>query len=272
MNNIIRYINYFEKIKQSPVFEYKKYFIDCLLINGAPAIANNSFENINFNKTYFNINKSSYYIPVIKIYNEHKLIFNSFGSNSQCIEKVEYSSLHSKKIEVKTHIYGDAIIELLHYDIDRKVFKQLFLIQFNTLFLNEDCFNSRFSKTNIDGISKDIRYPSEFYIDIFYNNEKNIPMSVYEKNISEFKSVMSNFLKNVINDKKCNKIINNNKDIYDNKKEIIDNLSNNNKNEKDLKDVKDIINNNTDIKNTKTSSNDDDEDLDEYLKNLESKA
>lgn len=189
------------------------------------------------------------------------------------------------------------MIEVLHYQ-DNK-FKQLFLIQFNTLFADMTSL-SRFNKEEIDGVCKDIRYPNEFYLDVFYDELKSQEISVYEEYIASWKSSLSKFILNTISSKKekaeeifdeksskkrieskkeqergTNKLNNNTTDSFENKslKEFNDTSKQKNR-------IESVINKNEESKNNLEKQNkedndnddDDEEDLDQYLKSLENRA
>jgi hypothetical protein len=74
--NIIRYINYFSMIQTNPIFEYKKFFLKTILINGAPAIENS--ENKAGSQHYIVINEKSYYKPVIRLISNEKVCYCSY--------------------------------------------------------------------------------------------------------------------------------------------------------------------------------------------------
>lgn len=72
--NVTRYINYFSMLQKDPIFEYKNLFLQCLIINGAPAI-----DNIENSKSkYITINDKSFYKPVIRILSNNKVIYCSY--------------------------------------------------------------------------------------------------------------------------------------------------------------------------------------------------
>lgn len=191
LKNLNRYLNYFERIKNSPMLKYKKYYLSSIVINGAPAIShpNNSDKSI-----YISIDSKSFYCPVIRIVSHGKMVFSSFDPEKEQ-EVINYSAFNSAKFNINKHIFGDTIIEVLHYS--NKKFKQLFLIQFNTLFTDISEL-TRFTKDDIDGVCKDIRYPNEFYIDLFYDNSQVEEISVYEEYINSWKSSLSKFIYHTI--------------------------------------------------------------------------
>jgi hypothetical protein len=52
----------------------------------------------------------------------------------------------------------------------------------------------RFTKDTIDGVCKDIRYPNEFFIDLIFDEEMNKSISMYETDVSKWKSIISDFV------------------------------------------------------------------------------
>ena len=116
LKNVNRYINYFERIKSSPVLKYSKYFLSSIVINGAPAISHPS--DLKDKSIYMSIDSKSFYKPVIRIISNGKLVFSSY-KNEEDIELINYSSFNSKKFEINEFIYGDTILEVLHYN-DKK--------------------------------------------------------------------------------------------------------------------------------------------------------
>jgi hypothetical protein len=52
----------------------------------------------------------------------------------------------------------------------------------------------RFTKDQIDGICKDIRYPQEFFIDLIFDDVQNVNISVYEEDVSKWKNIISDFI------------------------------------------------------------------------------
>lgn len=95
---------------------------------------------------------------------------------------------------------------MLHYQGEK--FKQLFIIQFNTLFSNGNSL--RFTKDHIDGVCKDLRYPAEFFIDIIFDNDKNIQSNNFEEDVIKWKNIISDFIvkgdkNNAININSANK-------------------------------------------------------------------
>lgn len=178
------------------------------------------------------------------------------------------------------------MLEVLHYQGDK--FKQLFLIQFNTLFTNGNSI--RFTKDQIDGVCKDIRYPEEFFIDIIFDNDKDIQSNIFEEDVIKFKNIISEFIlkgysgnkKNEIQEKEKNFLEENLNKIEDNKNKNLTSVygyENDNENEdydiqnttkqvdQVLEKFKEKISDGKD-----NEEEDDDEDLDDYIKNLEKKG
>jgi len=83
-------------------------------------------------------------------------------------------------------------------------FKQLFVIQFHTFFITDN--GVRFTKDKIDGISKDIRYPNEFFIDLIFDENKSQSINTFHEDVSKWKNIISDFIlkgyKNVKSDNK----------------------------------------------------------------------
>lgn len=290
-----RYVNYFERIKSNPVLKYQKFFLNRIVINGAPAIAHPT--DPKGQSIYISIDSKSYYKPVLRVFSHGSIVYSSFNKNSD-VESINYSIFNSAKFEVNEYIFADTMIELLHYQ-DNK-FKQLFLIQFNTLFADMTSL-SRFNKEEIDGVCKDIRYPNEFYLDVFYDELKSQEISVYEEYIASWKSSLSKFILNTISTKKekaeevfdeksTKKKMEIKKEQEKEKDRLNNNISPSNEN-KNLKDFNESNNRENNVEmvnkssetnknnseklnkeNVNDNDNDDEEDLDQYLKSLENRA
>ena len=243
----MRYLNYFENIKISPLFEYNNIFLSSVIINTAPAIANLKLND----SMYLNIDKNSYYTPYIRIISNNKIVY---ASNS--LENIMYSVDSSKKFDINTNINGDTLIEVYHIDSKLKQgkYKLLFVIQFNTLFLQVDYHpNTKFSKSDIDGIKKDIRYHNLFNVDLFYDPQKIETISSYSEEIVEFKSAVSNFVVNCSKEKKV--------------------IKREEKKEKENNEVCDIDHREIQKNNIiNHESKSEEEDLDDYLNSLAEKA
>lgn len=262
-SNIKRYINYYDTIRNSPILEYKNIYLNCVIINGAPAIDNEKNE-YNKNK-YITVDNHSFYTPVLRIISNGKLIYTSYKLNdsNNSFERLKYSNDNSKIFHINNFLFGDVVFEVYHaYTISNNqqntIMKFLFSIQINTLFLNFDMSsNIKLSKRDIDNIRKDIRYPNEFNIDIIFDSTKSEQRSVYDEDVSRIKNVISEFviqsgIKKSFNGEECRKRVDQDK-INENEDLLIKN------NERDTK-----IHENRD--------NDNDDDLNDYLNELKSKA
>ena len=195
------------------------------------------------------------------------------------------------------------MIELLHQQGNK--FKQLFLIQFHTFFLNSNVM--RFTKDQIDGICKDIRYPNEFFLDLIFDEDQSSNISIYEEDVSKWKNVLSDFLMKSFKSKTLvntnNVVINSNLKKKENEKKLLDSVykendainkenldsnsnSSNEKNEKE--DDFNLLKSNTmdkaknvlekfskdkkkNEKDEEEDEDEEDEDIEKYLKNLENK-
>lgn len=127
---------------------------------------------------------------------------------------------------MSSYLFGDTVLEVLHYsDVENK-FKQLFLIQFHTFFINES--GIRFTKDKIDGICKDIRYPDEFFIDLLFDETKSTVISTYEDEVARWKNIISDFILKGYKIGSSDKEVNSNSPVSDSKEENIGkNLDNN---------------------------------------------
>lgn len=303
--NITRYINYFGNILVNPILDYKNIHLKTIIVNGAPAIDNESDEP---DKKYIIINEKSYYKPVIRIISNGKVVYCSyikwgrFKIRNKPIERVFFSAENCVKFDINNivifvliKIFGDTLIELLHQQGGK--FKQLFVVQFHTFFINSNIM--RFTKDQIDGICKDIRYPHEFFLDLIFDEDQSSNISAYEEDISKWKNVLSDFLMKSFKAKPIdNTPISNNiekEKKKDDEKKILEklytdsdnsskeaNLSNSDKSEKDddlhllksntIDKANDILEKFSKKGNTneeEDDEDDDDEDLENYLKNLE---
>ena len=285
IKNNIRYLNYFSSIIKSPLLELKKIFLKNIMISGAPAIDNEENEN---NGTYITINKNSFYIPVIRIKSNNKYIYSSYiqNSNENKLIKMRYSEDNVIKFEINKHIFNDVTIEVLHKS--EKCFKLLFIIQFNTFFIN-NIYSMKFSRDQIDSIHTDIRYPNDFFVDLHFDNDKEEKLSAFDEYSIYWKSLISELISKSLKQKynKNNKIkndeINININISDKKEEknkeeeIIEtgNINNTvdkvNRLLKQLEEKNISNNNNNKNKNVIEEDIDEDEDIEKYLKSLESK-
>ena len=285
IKNNIRYLNYFSSIIKSPLLELKKIFLKNIMISGAPAIDNEENEN---NGTYITINKNSFYIPVIRIKSNNKYIYSSYiqNSNENKLIKMRYSEDNVIKFEINKHIFNDVTIEVLHKS--EKCYKLLFIIQFNTFFIN-NIYSMKFSRDQIDSIHTDIRYPNDFFVDLHFDNEKEEKLSAFDEYSIYWKSLISELISKSLKQKynKNNKIkndeINININISDKKEEknkeeeIIEtgNINNTvdkvNRLLKQLEEKNISNNNNNKNKNVIEEDIDEDEDIEKYLKSLENK-
>ena len=221
IKNNIRYLNYFSSIIKSPLLELKKIFLKNIMISGAPAIDNEENEN---NGTYITINKNSFYIPVIRIKSNNKYIYSSYiqNSNENKLIKMRYSEDNVIKFEINKHIFNDVTIEVLHKS--EKCFKLLFIIQFNTFFIN-NIYSMKFSRDQIDSIHSDIRYPNNFFVDLHFDNDKEEKLSAFDEYSIYWKALISELIskslkqKNEKNNKIKNDEINLNINISDKKEE-----------------------------------------------------
>ena len=280
IKNNIRYLNYFSSILKSPLFELKKIFLKNIMISGAPAIDNEEHGN---NGTYITINKNSFYIPVIRIKSNNKYIYSSYIQNSSenKLIKMRYSEDNVIKFEINKYIFNDVTIEVLHKS--EKCFKLLFIIQFNTFFIN-NIYSMKFSRDQIDSIHSDIRYPTDFFVDLHFDNEREEKLSSFDEYSIYWKSLISELISKSLKQKnETNKI---------NKDDINIDINISDKKEKKIKDEEILetgnINNtvdkvnlllkqleekndsdNVNNKNKIEEDDDEDEDIEKYLKSLE---
>ena len=286
--NHIRYLNYFSSIQKSPIITLKKYYLKSIIIRGAPSIEN---EKNDHNNPYVVINKNSYYCPVLRINSNGKIIFCSYKKDD-IVEKIFYSPDSVTKFIIDNYIFGDVCIELLHKG--EKSFKQLFIIQFNTFYYGDN--HLQFSRDQIDSVWKDIRYPNEFVIDLFFDNSKDEILSSYDENCIKWKSLLSDFIikgfttnENIINENEKKEKKNDNSNLIQNKPKSDEKTSllsenNNYDNDKDdeiistsnsntVNQVQDLlkkIGDNT-IKNNLDEEEEEDVDIENYLNDLENK-
>ena len=286
--NHIRYLNYFSSIQKSPIITLKKYYLKSIIIIGAPSIEN---EKNNNNDPYVIINKNSFYSPVLRIHSNGKIIYCSYKKGDN-VEKLFYSPDSVTKFNIDNYIFGDVCIELLHKG--EKSFKQLFIIQFNTFYYGDN--HLKFSRDQIDSVWKDIRYPNEFVIDLFFDNSKDEILSSYDENCIKWKSLLSDFIikgfttnENIINENEIKEKKNDNSNLIQNKPKLDEKTSllsenNNYDNDKDdeiistsnsntVNQVQDLlkkIGDNT-IKNNLDEEEEEDVDIENYLNDLENK-
>jgi hypothetical protein len=294
IKNNLRYLNYFSEIIKSPLIQLKKIFLKNIMISGAPAIDNDENEE---NGHFVTINKNSYYIPIIRIKSNNKYIYSSYNQNSSenKLIKMKYSEDNVIKFEINKYIFNDVLIEVLHKS--KKCFKLLFTIQFNTFFIKTK-YSIKFSRDQIDSINDDIRYPTDFFVDLHFDNDKQEILSSFDEYSIYWKSLLSEFVSKSLKEKKDD---NSNKIKEDNNKEenINDiNLNINineetkdkgNINEEEINEIGNANNTldkvnlllkqlegNNNLKNDNNKDDieediDEDEDIQKYLKSLENK-
>ena len=195
---------------------------------------------------------------------------------------MKYSEDDVIKFEINKYIFNDILIEVLHKG--KKCYKLLFTIQFNTFFI-PSLYSIKFSRDQIDSIYTDIRYPSDFFVDLHFDNEKEEKISSFDDYSIYWKSLLSEFIskslkeKNISNNKtKEEKIIEkNNIDENININEEIEEIGNtNNTLDKVNLLLKQLEGNENNANNDKDNIDEDDnEDIDgdiqQYLKSLEDK-
>ena len=242
--NNIRYLNYFSAIQKSPLISLKKIFLTNIMISGAPAIDN--IEN-NDSGPFVTINKNSFYIPIIRIKSNNKYIYSSYnkGSKENKLIKMYHSEDNVIKFCINKYIFNDVSVEVLHKG--EKSFKLLFVIQFNSFFMTSN-YSIKFSRDQIDSIHKDIRYPIDFFVDLFFDSEKEEKLSPFDDYTIIWKSLLSEFITKSFKENISNK---------DNQKEKI----NNEKNDKDINNTQ----NKEEKKEIKISNDEDNNDIDANL-------
>ena len=255
--NNIRYLNYFSSIQKSPLITLKKMFLNSVTLMGAPAIDNDENKD---STHYITINKNSYYIPVIRIKSNGKYIYSSYNpknnkENKNQLEKLFYSNENGINFDINQICFNDVCIEVMHKG--EKTFRLLFIIQFNTFFINNN-YSVKFTKEQIDSINQDIRYPNNFCVELNFDGSKEEKLSPFDEYSITWKTMLSEFIvKGLSKSKENNNNINQDKIIkkIENKNEIKnDNLNNINK---------DIINENkkNEIINTNDKKENDDENI-----------
>ena len=217
--NNIRYLNYFSEIQKSPLISLKKLFLTNIMISGAPAIDN--IENNN-SGPFVTINKNSFYIPIIRIKSNNKYIFCSYNKNSKENEltKMYHSEDNVIKFCINKYIFNDVLVEVLHKG--EKSFKLLFVIQFNSFFMTSN-YSIKFSRDQIDSIHKDIRYPTDFFVDLFFDNEKEEKLSPFDDYTIVWKSLLSDFISKSIKENISNAENQKEKILCENKEKNEDN-------------------------------------------------
>ena len=217
--NNIRYLNYFSAIQKSPLISLKKLFLTNIMISGAPAIDNK--ENID-SGPFITINKNSFYVPIIRIKSNNKYIYSSYNQNNENeLIKMFHSEDNVVKFCINKYIFNDISVEVLHKG--EKSIKLLFVIQFNSFFITSD-YSIKFSRDQIDSVHKDIRYPTDFFVDLFFDNEKEEKLSPFDDYSIVWKSLLSEFI---------SKSLKENISFNDNKKEKEENKDEKN----EIKDI-----------------------------------
>jgi hypothetical protein len=170
------------------------------MISGAPAIDN--IENKD-SGPFVTINKNSFYIPIIRIKSNGKYIYSSYNqkSSENKLIKMFHSEDNVVKFEINKYIFNDISVEVLHKG--EKSFKLLFIIQFNSFFTTSN-YSIKFSRDQIDSIHKDIRYPTDFFVDLFFDNEKEEKLSPFDEYSIVWKSLLSEFISKSLSSKKEN--------------------------------------------------------------------
>ena len=216
--NNIRYLNYFSAIQKSPLISLKKLFLTNIMISGAPAIDN--IENKD-SGPFVTINKNSFYIPIIRIKSNNKYIYSSYNqkNSENKLIKMFHSEDNVVKFTINKYIFNDISVEVLHKG--EKSFKLLFIIQFNSFFMTSN-YSIKFSRDQIDSIHKDIRYPTDFFVDLFFDNEKEEKLSAFDEYSIVWKNLLGEFISKSLkenssnNEKEKNNNINTINDAKDN--------------------------------------------------------
>jgi hypothetical protein len=212
------------------------------MISGAPAIDN--AEN-KYSGPFVTINRNSFYIPIIRIKSNNKYIYSSYNQNSKenKLVKMFHSEDNVVKFNINKYIFNDILVEVLHKG--EKAFKLLFVIQFNSFFTTSN-YSIKFSRDQIDSIHKDIRYPTDFFVDLFFDNEKEEKLSPFDEYSILWKTMLSEFISKSLKDTSTNnesqkeaKAISSNVENNNNKEETKENQIEpdnylNNKNDNDI--------------------------------------
>ena len=209
MINNIRYLNYFSSIQKSPLITLKKMLLKSITIMGAPAIDNDENKD---NAHYITINKDSYFIPVIRIKSNGKYIYSSYNpknkeNNINKLEKIFYSNDNGINFDINKICFNDVCIEVMHKG--EKSFRLLFIIQFNTFFIDSN-YSIKFSKSQIDSINQDIRYPNNFCLDLVFDVSKEEKLSPFDEYSIAWKTMLSEFIVKGLNKTKGQDNNNNN--------------------------------------------------------------
>ena len=253
--NNIRYLNYFSAIQKSPLLSLKKLFLTNIMISGAPAIDNK--ENSD-SGPFVTINKNSFYIPIIRIKSNNKYIYSSYNPKSENnLIKMYHSEDNVIKFCINKYIFNDISVEVLHKG--EKSFKLLFIIQFNSFFMTSS-YSIKFSRDQIDSIHKDIRYPNDFFVDLFFDHEKEEKLSSFDDYSIVWKSLLSEFISKSL---KENIQINIDTDKEIKKKEKKENAKGDNEdNNKEKNEINDTDEMNDDIEENLNIGNFNNKDID----------
>ena len=160
---------------------------------GAPAIDNDENKD---NAHYITINKDSYFIPIIRIKSNGKYIYSSYNpknkeNNINKLEKIFYSNDNGINFDINKICFNDVCIEVMHKG--EKSFRLLFIIQFNTFFIDSN-YSIKFSKSQIDSINQDIRYPNNFCVELFFDGGKDEKLSPFDEYSIAWKTMLSEFI------------------------------------------------------------------------------
>ena len=111
---------------------------------------------------------------------------------------MKYSEDNVIKFEINKYIFNDILIEVLHKS--EKCFKLLFIIQFNTFFTKNE-YSIKFSRDQMDSINGDIRYPTDFFVDLHFDQEKKEILSPFDEYSIYWKSLLSEFISKSLKEK-----------------------------------------------------------------------
>ncbi len=202
------------------------------------------------------------------------------------IDPVYYSSENCIKFDVSTFLFGDVVLEVLHFSETENKFKQLFVIQFHSFFITGN--STRFTKDQIDGICKDIRYPSELFVDLIFDEEKSTSISTYEDDVAKWKNIISDFIikgyksnnnrnevhmKNNLTSEEGEKSLQENTETMEYKVEPEEKEDENSTKTNTLNKAQEILNKfSKENKDVKKEDEEDDDDIENYLKDLENKT
>jgi len=187
---------------------------------------------------------------------------------------------------VSTFLFEDVVLEVLHFSETENKFKQLFVIQFHSFFIAGN--STRFTKDQIDGICKDIRYPSELFVDLIFDEERATSISSYEDDIGKWKNIISDFIikgyksnnkrndfnnKSISNKEEGDKLVQEKKDTGDYIEEPEEKEDETSVKSNTLNKAQEILNKfSKENKDMKKDDEEDDDDIENYLKDLENKT